>query len=140
MRIILALLLVSVLWSCSSNERPEGILSKEEMVPVLMDVYLTEGRLSSLSLKRDSALKVYEDIEAKIFEKNNTTDSIYRASMVYYYDHPKEMEKIYEVVLDSLTQREQLLDAKEESKMEEMKKKDEKPKDDEGKTNTEDTE
>lgn len=96
-----------ILSSCGSDSRPDGILPEDEMVPILMEVYLSEGRLSNLNLKRDSALQVYLTVEGKIFEKYNTTDSIYRASMIYYYDHPKDMEKIYEVLLDSLNIREQ---------------------------------
>lgn len=119
MRIIVVILISALLWSCNSNEKPEGILSKEEMVPILIDVYVSEGRLSAMNVKRDSALKVFEAVENLIFEKYNTNDSIYRASMVYYYDRPKEMELIYEVVMDSLGLREQKLDEIETKKIEE---------------------
>lgn len=121
MRITLVILACILLSACSSNERPEGILSEEEMIPILLDVYLGEGRLSSMNLKRDSALKVFEVLEGRVFEKYNTTDSIYRTSIVYYYDHPKEMEKIYEVVLDSLNLREQVLNEKQGDEIKEMK-------------------
>lgn len=120
MRIVLLVLVSCCLWSCDSNERPQGILSEKEMVPMLIDVYISEGRVSSLSLKRDSSLKVFEDLEVKLFEKYNTTDSIYRASMIYYYDRPKQMEKIYEVVLDSLNLREQRLKDEEKDSKEKV--------------------
>jgi len=91
------------------NERPEGVLSEGQMSQILLDVYLGEGKVSGLNVKRDSSLALYEVYEKKIFEKHQVDREQYKKSLSYYYDHPEILEKIYESVLDSLNIKDQHL-------------------------------
>ena len=109
-------LLYSVLVGCSSDDLPEGVLKEKEMVPILLDVYLAEGKVNELRVKRDSALILFEVYETKILEKYDLTDSAYTQSISYYYEHPIKLERIYETVLDSLNLLEKRLDESKESK------------------------
>lgn len=99
------MLLVS---SCQSNEKkPADVLSQNEMVKVLAEIYITEEKVARLSLSADSAAQVFDLLEDRIFEKLQVPDSVFRKSLNYYTDRPAEMDKIYGVLIDSLQLREQ---------------------------------
>jgi hypothetical protein len=95
--------------SCQKPEekKPDYVLSHEEMVKALAEVYVNEQKISRLSVNSDSASLIFGSMERKIFENLNIPDSVFRASVDYYMDHPIEMEKIYAVLIDSLQLREQ---------------------------------
>ncbi|MTI20737.1 DUF4296 domain-containing protein [Fulvivirga sp. RKSG066] len=104
------------LLSCG-KERPEEVLKDEQMVSILLEVYLGEGKISALNVKRDSSLAIFEKYEQKIFEKFAVDREQYKKSLAYYYDNPMELEKVYEGVIDSLNIKEQRLkDLKEKPK------------------------
>ncbi len=108
--IIMILMLSTLAVSCGDDDLPEGILKENEMVPILLDMYIAEGKVSELKVKRDSALIIFDVYEDKILDTYALTDSIYTNSLRYYYDHPLKLESIYETVLDSLTLLEKRLD------------------------------
>lgn len=91
---------------------PEGLLSKEQMVKVLIEVHLNEAKLNQLRVPRDSTAKVYEIMERELLKHQGIEDSVYRKSFQYYLDHPMLMEEVYTVVVDSLSLRERLLNTK----------------------------
>jgi len=93
-------------FSCS-EKKPEGVLTKKEMVKVLMEVYLAEDKVSRLSLKPDSSKKVFAVFKDKVFDKVAVKDSLFDASFDYYMNRPKDMETIYTALVDSLNLREQ---------------------------------
>jgi hypothetical protein len=99
----------SLLTSCekSQEKKPDYVLSQAQMVDALAEIYIAEQKVSRLSLNKDSAVLVFGSMEKKIFQNLNVPDSVFRASMDYYMDHPKEMESIYAVLIDSLQLREQ---------------------------------
>lgn len=87
--------------------KPDYILSQEQMVKTLAEVYIAEQKVSRLQLNADSAAVVFGSLEKKVFSNLNVHDSVFRASLDYYMDHPKEMERIYGALVDSLQLREQ---------------------------------
>ena len=104
-------------FSCSSEKIPEEVLKHEQMVPILVDMYLAESKVNELKIKRDSALIIFQVYEERIYAKHNVSYDTYRASLAYYYDHPEVLENIYETVLDSLN----LLETRYQEKDEEEK-------------------
>lgn len=100
------LLVAVVLVSCGDG-RPAGILSQQEMVQVLEELYVAEEKVNQLSLSRDSAKQVSRIIHGKIFSDAAVTDSVFRASFDYYMERPRELEKIYTALVDTLQLREQ---------------------------------
>ncbi|HEX5172248.1 MAG TPA: DUF4296 domain-containing protein [Cyclobacteriaceae bacterium] len=95
--------------SCMREKHPKDVLSKDEMVKVLSELYITEEKVNRLSLNRDSATLVFNYLNDKIFEKLGTTDSTFKHSMDYYMERPEEIEKIYAALIDSLNLKEQRL-------------------------------
>lgn len=92
--------------SCSSKETKVEILPQDQLVAIMIEFYLAESRLGNLSIKQDSARMLFIPFEESVLKKHGVTDSVLNRTYQYYFDHPSEMEKIYEVVLDSLSLRE----------------------------------
>lgn len=97
----------STIWSCGDGV-PEGVIGPEKMTEVIMDVYIGEGKISALNIKRDSALTLYAVYEQKLFEKHNISREVYRESLSYYYENPDMLDVVYDGVLDSLNHKDQL--------------------------------
>ena len=93
--------------SCNTNKKPEGVLSKAEMVQILEEMYLAEEKINRLGVPRDSAKEVFEVMGEKVFKDAAAKDSVFQRSFDYYMDHPKEMELIYTALVDTLQLREQ---------------------------------
>lgn len=100
-------MVVGSILSCGGDKKPKDILSKGEMVQMLMDVYITEEKVNRLALQRDSATKVFSALEQKVFEHRNLSDTVFKRSLNYYTDRPVELEAIYTALVDSLQLREQ---------------------------------
>ena len=100
-------LLVLVL-SCTKHDKPpEGVLSRDEMVNVLSELYIVEQKISTLGVKRDSLVQIFDSMKGRVFEKVGITDSVFRKSLNFYIDHPEVLEGVYTSLIDSLNLREQ---------------------------------
>ena len=104
--VIVFTICAALLWNCQTEKYPDSILSKEEFSSLLMELYLAEAKLNGLSIPRDSASKLFIPYEDSLMRKSGVPDSILRNTYQYYFDHPQELEKVYEIVIDSLSLRE----------------------------------
>jgi len=112
-RVLLFLMVGLFTFSCSDTkdaiqENP-AVVSKEEMVRILIELYVTEQKVDKLKLKTDSSQKIFSQLENKIFQKVGVKSDSFKASLNYYVDRPKELEWIYTALVDSLSLREQRL-------------------------------
>jgi len=103
----LVLLLAGVAASCKTSKKPQGVLSKEVMVDFLVDMYVGEARMASVSVVTDSAKKVFMPFQEALMKKKGISDSVMSITYRYYMEHPKELEEVYDVVIDTLSLREQ---------------------------------
>ena len=83
----------------------------EQVAVFLKDLYLLQEQVQDLKLKDDSAKVVFMHYETKLYEKHNMDDSIYRESFKYYMDDVKGLTRIYEIIADSLSLEERLMNA-----------------------------
>lgn len=103
--ILIALFFLSC--SFSKEKLPEGILSHEELVPIITDIEITQGYLKIKSSIDDSLYKSQaykENHYIYIFEKYNITEEQFNNNITYYSMHPVEMEKIYNDVIIAISQ------------------------------------
>ncbi len=107
-RILALLLLLTPLLACDRNSPPEGVLSEDQMVNVLIDIQLTEGIVSALPVAYDSSQVLYSLMEMDVFEKHAVADSTFTKSMIFYLEDAAKMDRIYSRVIDSLTLHESL--------------------------------
>ena len=101
-------ILLVVLVACSQDEVPEQYLSEDEMAQVLLDIYIAEGMLSFKNLRTPSS-DIYEVYKEQILQKHGLTDSVYKENMSFYVTNPEHMDRVYEIVIDSLKLRRQAL-------------------------------
>jgi len=97
-----------------SEDKPKDVLSQEQMTSFILDIYEGEGKITVLGVPRDSALTLFEAYEEKVFEKHGIAKERYTKSLSWYFDHPSELEVIYDNVLDSLNVTEQEIKKEEE--------------------------
>lgn len=82
-------------------------MSKDEMVAVMMEIYLAEARLSVLPVDRDSAYRLFIPYQDSLLYHRGLKDSTLRSAYDYYINRPNDLEQIYDRLIDSLTLREQ---------------------------------
>jgi ATP sulfurylase len=88
--------------SCGPTTSSNAVLSEEQMVSILLDIQLTEGKVSSLPVTFDSSQVLYALMEKDIFLKHGVSDSVFTSSMLYYLEDAGKMDLIYARVIDSL--------------------------------------
>ncbi len=88
---------------CKKDQRPSDVLSKQEMSAIMVDIYLSEARLNSLPLVRDSSLKLFLPKEAAILAKWKVSDTVLKKSYAYYLERPDDFNEVYDIIIDSLT-------------------------------------
>lgn len=110
MKYIFFFLLVMISLSCDKKQTtPKGILPKEKMVGIFIDLHITESKISALNLKRDSSKILFQHYEQEIFKKHEVPEEVYMKSYSYYVENVNDMEQIYDAVIDSLSLRERIL-------------------------------
>ncbi len=85
---------------------PEGLIPQSEFVPLFADIQLLEAARKQKMIKGDSIDLEVANAYRQIFEKHQTTDSLFRISYLHYFSKPEEMSAIYEEVIDFLSQQE----------------------------------
>ncbi|WP_258097830.1 DUF4296 domain-containing protein [Marinoscillum pacificum] len=108
--IVLALL---IFVNCSKKQaqRPPNVLTRDQMVRVLIDVHILEAKIKKLYLPRDSSQLIYNHYEGMLFDDLGITKEQYAESTAYYIDEIDEMKDIYNQVVDSLLARQKLNNA-----------------------------
>jgi hypothetical protein len=98
--------------SCSDSDRSkDDILTREEMVKALTEIYLAEQKVNRLGVARDSAEREFARFKQVVFKKIEVSDSVFKRSFDYYMDRPKEMEIIFTALVDSLSLMEQRIES-----------------------------
>lgn len=116
---ILVLLTFTLLACKSNSEKPENLLSKAQMVELLIDIHILEGKLDKLRIQRDSSTVLYNTFEREILKAHNIDKALYKSSYQYYLEEVNSMDEIYTAVVDSLN----FLQTSHDAKMEIARKK-----------------
>jgi hypothetical protein len=109
--VYLSCCLAAVLLLSCGEKRPEGILSKDQMVSALTDFYLKEAKVNTLGLHTDSATTLMEHYKDEYARGKKFADTTLDVSYQYYLNRPLEISTIYDRVIDSLALREQRADS-----------------------------
>lgn len=104
---IICLFILTLTVACQKNEKPQEVLSQAQLSALLVEVYLAEARLDMVSKPKDTTIKYFIPFEEKLLQRLGVPDSVLRKTYAYYLDHPKELEQVYDSVIDTLTLREQ---------------------------------
>lgn len=107
-RLIIVLIGFLGLFSCGKPKEkiPEGILTKEEIVPILADLHVAEKMIAKERLPFDSSRIVYHSYyKNKVLEDRGVSLALFDSSFVYYTDHIELMLEVYTDVVDTLGNR-----------------------------------
>lgn len=113
--IILFFLLVT---ACGRKEKgfmPERLLTEQEMITLMTDVQIIEAdinRQKTQERERDlndttkvepkDYVAISRDYYAQLFEHYGITDSIFTQNIQYYTEHPADLERIMDSVMQRL--------------------------------------
>lgn len=100
---------IALLAACTLSEKPPEVLSQEEMVHLLAEIYIIEEKVKPLKLGQDSTEALVNNMKGRLLDSLNISDAVFRQSLDYYWNNQREMERIYTAVVDSLNLREQAL-------------------------------
>lgn len=97
-------LLINVIvgFSCTPTTEEHQVIPSELMVELLVDIHILEARVDKLRIGNDSSYAVYNTLEKELFEKHGVSKKEYVNSYKYYLSDPNALDRIYEVVVDSL--------------------------------------
>jgi hypothetical protein len=84
------------------------------MVSVLLELYIIEQKIYTCI--KDSLSQIFAAMKGRVFKETGIEESVFEKSLNYYVDHPKSLEEIYTVLIDSLNLREQRLISSEVTK------------------------
>ena len=101
-RFIIFFLILVVVTACNrfrGPDKPDDLISKEEMVSILIDSrFLTTGNTMTKKTMKDSSV----DVSTYIYKKYNVDSLQFALSNSYYAFHVDEYEEIYTMAIDSL--------------------------------------
>lgn len=98
-------LFILVLSACgdeSPKPIPEGILKKEELIPVIVDLQILESHFQRNFARIDLYRDALDSSSASVFTDRGITKEMYTASIKYYAEEPDTLFLIYEAALDTL--------------------------------------
>ncbi len=103
-RLILISTLFLLLNSCKdSTLTTAGILTQEQMIPIITDLHIAEAKVQNMAFKhQDSSYSMYVKLEAEILKKYNVSKTVYDSSFNYYSKNLNLLNEIYEKSIDSL--------------------------------------
>jgi hypothetical protein len=94
--IILFFLVSLFLASCGSNDTPEGILKKPQMLSLLTDIHILDGELYNVPQQSDSLYKYGTNKYKALFKRHHTTDAQFRKSLDFYSKQPEVIQEMYD--------------------------------------------
>ena len=111
MRIPLLLLWITLLGmtSCENKKAEAPPISRDQMVGLMMEIYLAEARTTLMPVVKDSSYHLFIAYQDSLMQRRGVSDSLLRKAYAYYLEHPAELEGIYDTIIDSLSLREQRL-------------------------------
>lgn len=98
----------------NGDNKPDNILSREQMVGLMIDMQIAQTRVADLRVGKDSAQKVYDQYHEYLLSAHVVEDTTFYESLRYYLNRPQDLNFIHEAVLDTLNLRLQKIEAQEE--------------------------
>ena len=92
--------------ACEPSEKSKDVLSEEKMMAILIDLHIAEASAQEFYKPFDTTLAIFNGFQAYIFQKHGVDSSTYFGSYEYYLQDLTAMNRIYDVVVDSLSYRE----------------------------------
>jgi myosin heavy subunit len=106
MKLCFLSLVLCLLISCTGNSLPDGVLERDRMIEVLIDLHLAEAAITNQALFGEEALQRASDYYDMIYKKHGITKEEFKASFEYYSRHPQLYKEMYDQLIAEMTRRE----------------------------------
>jgi len=107
--------LIAILFSCNSTQKQNQLpIPQEQMVNIMVDMHLAETAANMKLTATDSTRPSYDRLVEVIFEKYGTTQTTFDSALYVLSFRPAEMNKVYDLVLERLSQMDAEVKAKQE--------------------------
>jgi hypothetical protein len=105
-KILFFFLLLCIAASCKKPEVkiPDGVLKKDQMVPILADVHIAQA-VAVMNAASDTTRYSMSDLMNYIFKIHYITKAQYDSSISFYTKHPEMMSQIYDSVITELSKK-----------------------------------
>jgi hypothetical protein len=85
---------------------PKNLIPESKMVRILADIHLAEAQVESTVAYPDTALMAFGKLQNNIWKKHGVTEDQFRDTYNFYSKNIKEMDRLYEIITDTLIARE----------------------------------
>ena len=101
----------------TSITKPEKLIPKDKFVKMMVDMYTIQG--INIDFNKPKALKKVNqsDLYYSILNKYSVADTVFIRSLNYYSSFPKEFEKLHNLIMNDLNEKEEQFKPKEELKV-----------------------
>lgn len=100
------LLVIFTVLSCSKPETkiPQGVLSKMELVPILVDIHIAQAA-TGLYNAGDSSHHTMNDYIPYILKIHKVERAVYDSTIAFYTLHPEILQEMYDEVISELSKK-----------------------------------
>ena len=108
MKNLFIILFIISLIGCKLNqehELPQGILSKEKMTTLLIDVHLTEATIDLCQSKNINITSFAQQQYKLLFKKHNITQKQFEENIKFYADHIELIDETYTAAIETLNKK-----------------------------------
>jgi len=105
MRNSVIFLLALIMFSCNNAKKtPDYVIPHQDMVNIIVNMHITDGLLNINKVRRNLVKKDSLNFYDAVFKSFGYTRSDFDTSIFYYSNHISEYDKIYEEVLNKLSE------------------------------------
>lgn len=110
MKKVFLILITLAVVGCSSKENiPEKLLTKQQMIMLLIDMHISEGKAFAMNVPQDSSKILSAIFGNEVLQKHNISEAVFIENYNYYLLEIEDMSYIYRAVVDSLNYRQKTL-------------------------------
>ena len=108
MKRLFYILFCLILLGCGdqSPDRPKDLVPQDKMVQILADIHIAESQIETKVVYPDTALMTFNYWQKEILQKHGVKEEQFRDTYRYYQNNLKEMDELYEIIIDTLSVRE----------------------------------
>ncbi len=96
------------LFGCRTEDKdlPPNMIPRAQMVQILADIHTAEAQIEGQIIYPDTAQMTFNYSQEQILVRHGVTKEQFRDTYRYYITHVKSMDKLYEIIIDTLSVRE----------------------------------
>ncbi len=93
------------MFSCNKEKKaPDYVIPHEDMVNIIVNMHITDGLLNVNKVRRNLVKKDSLNYYDEVFKNHGYTRSDFDTSIYYYSNNISEYDRIYEEVLNKLSE------------------------------------